>query len=491
MSGAPEGRVAFNIFEGLLMPGPTTEGLDDLANVVVPGVAESYSVSADCKTYTFKLRADAKWSDGADVTASDFVYSYERILTPGFGADYLAMLHIIEGAKAFSSKETEDFSTVGVKAVDAKTLEIKLLQPVPYFPELVAFYTFFPVPRQAIEKHGDSWTRPENIVSNGAYTLSDYKLQQRIVLKKNENYWGKADVAIPEAHLRIITDTNAVVNAYQAGELHWTGTGLPVAQLTSLITNPDYVKAPLIGTYYYRFNVKGDSPVKDLKVRQALSLAVDRDSLVKITLNGLHSVANGYTSSAIPGYESPTKLETNIAKAKKLLGEAGYPGGEGLSDLTLLYNTDENHKLVAEAIQAMWKNNLGVDVTLVNKEWATYQQDIDTLSYQIARAGWIGDYNDPMTFLEMFVSTNGNNDTGWVSPEYDTFISEAEVETDRAKRTKLLQDAETLLIEKGPIMPIYFYSTSYLASRFIEGFLPHNRDIHLIKYVRLLGANAK
>lgn len=488
MSGAPEGRLALQLFEGLLVPGPTTEGITDSSKLVQPGVAESYEVSEDKKTYTFKLRKDAKWSNGEPVTAQDFVYAWKRVLQPGFPADYATMMYVIKGAEEYNQTkkgEEPDWSKVGVTAKDDHTLVVELAQPTPYFPELVAFYTFAPVPRKAIEEHGDDWTKPENIVSNGAYVLEKYQPQKEIILAKNEHYWDAENVSLDKAKARIITDRNAVTDAYRAGELHWSGTSLPVSQIASFVAHPDYRRDPMLGTYYFRVNVsKEDSPLNDPKVRKALSLATDRQSLVDNVLNGLYQAADAYVPANMPGYESTTKIKYDPRQAKQLLKEAGY--GEGQKEfpgIELLYNTDDNHKLVAETLQKQWSNNLGIDVNLVNKEWKMYLQDVDTLSYQIARAGWIGDYNDPMTFLDMWETGNGNNDTGWSNKEYDGLLDAARAEADPAKRQKILQEAEALLLEKGPVIPIYYYTNNVLVARHLEGLEPHNRDIHLLKYV--------
>ncbi len=489
MSGAPEGRVAMQLFEGLLVPGPTTKGIQDSSKLVRPGVAKSYDVSEDGKTYTFHLRKDAKWSNGDPVTAQDFIYSWKRVLMPadksGFAADYAAMMYIIKGAEAYNAGKSE-WKDVGVEAPDEHTIVVHLKYVTPYFPELAAFYTFFPVPQKVVEKYGDDWTKPDHIVSNGAYILADYKPQQEILFKKNPHYWDKDNVKIAQAKARIITDRTAVTNAYRAGELHWSGASLPVSQISSFVSHPDYQRAPLLGTYYFKVNVSKDTPLANPKVRQALSMATDRDTLVNNVLKGLYKPATSYVPTSMAGYESTTKIEYNPRKAKELLKEAGYgKGGKPFPKITLLYNTDQNHKLVAETIQQQWKSNLGIDVELVNKEWKMYQQDIDNLNYEIARAGWIGDYNDPMTFLDMYETGNGNNDTGWSNAEYDKLLEQARQEPDHAKRTKILQQAEQLLVQKGPIIPIYFYTNNALVARRIKGFEPHNRDIHLLKYMSL------
>lgn len=484
MSGAPEGRIAFNLFEGLYMPGPSTEKADTL---VVPGAASGHTLSEDGKTYTFTIRDGAQWSNGRQVTAEDFVYSWKRILTPGFEADYVTFLYLIEGAEAFN-KEKGEWEAVGIKATDEKTLEVKLNAPTPYFLELVAFYTFFPVPKEAIEAHGDDWTKPGKIVTNGPYELATYEPQKELMLKRSEKYWGKDEVKLAEAKLRIIPDGKARVNAYQAGELHWVGAGLPVAEIQGLLTHPDYKTEPLLGVYYYRVNVQDkNSPLANPKVRKALAMAVDRDVLVDEILSGLYEKANSYVPTSMPGHTPGGSVETNPAKAKKVLAEALGEGGK-LGTIELLYNTDENHKLVAEAIQRQWKEGLGIEVSLVNKEWKSYLKDVDTLSYQVARAGWIGDYNDPMTFLEMWTTDDGNNDTGWSDAEYDELITQARASTDAAARAAILTKAEGVLLERGPVIPIYFYTTNTLVARQLTGFEPHNRDVHLLKYLSLGGS---
>ncbi|MFB6350503.1 MAG: peptide ABC transporter substrate-binding protein [Bradymonadaceae bacterium] len=482
MSGAPEGRVAFNIFEGLLTPAKTTKGAKSSEDLVRPGVAKNWKVSDDGKTYTFHLREDAKWSNGQPVTAQDFAYAWKRAITPGFPADYAQLLNVIKNAEAYNTGEISDFSKVGVETPDKHTLVVHLKHPTPYFLELCAFYTFFPQPKKVIEKHGEKWTRSKNIVTNGPYILKSYKPQQEIVLEKNPDYWDAENVDIERAKLRIIKDKNAVVNAYKTGELDWTGTRLPISQISSLLMHDDYNREPMLGIYYYRINVTNeDSPLNNPKVRRALGLAVDRGSIVENVLNGLYDRANSFVPKNMPGYESTTTTNFDVKKARKLLAEAGYPEGEGFPTITVLYNTDKNHKLVAESIQAMWKKNLGVDIELQNKEWKTYLEDIDNLNYQIARAGWIGDYNDPMTFLDMWVTGNGNNDTGWSNDKYDSLIAKARETTDEDKRRKILQEAETLLMEKGPVIPIYDLSNNMLLSSDVKGFNPHNRNIHLLK----------
>lgn len=490
MSGAPEGRIAFNIFEGLMMPGPTTEGLDNQEDVVVPGVAESYDVSDDGRVYTFHLRDDARWSNGEPVTAQDFERSWKRVLTPDFPGDYVKLMYVIENSEQYSQGETDDWSQVGVKSLDDQTLEVTLEQPTPYFPEMVAFYTFFPVPVDVVEEHGTRWTRPENIVTNGPYKLTSYRPQIDMLLDKNEHYWDVDNLALEKAIARIIPDTNAVVNAYRTGALHYSGASLPVAQIASLITHPDFYQEPMLGTYYLRVNVSEDDAImNDPKVRQALAMAIDRRSLVEETMNNLYTIAEGFVPPMAIWDSTADVMDYDPSRARELLAEAGYEGGEGLPEFEYLYNTDENHKLIAEAVQAMWERNLGINVRLVNKEWRTYLLDVTTMNYEIARAGWIGDYNDPTTFLDLWETGNGNNNTGWSDEEYDSLLEQARQESDPDQRLRYLQQAETVLMERGPVIPIYHYTNNILVSRYVDGFEPHNRDIHLLKYMSLRDAD--
>jgi oligopeptide transport system substrate-binding protein len=481
MSGAPEGRVAFNVFEGLLMPAQTTKGATSSKELTRPGMAKSYEVSDDGTTYTFQLRKDAKWSDGHPVTAEDFAFAWKRVLTPGFPADYAQLMYVVKNAEEYNSGKVETWSEVGVETPDEHTVVVHLERPTPFFPELAAFYTFFPQPKHVVEKHGDDWTREKNIVSNGAYTLDTYKPQRHIKLKKNSKYWEADDVSIENTELRIIKDRNAVVNAFKAGKLHWTGAGLPIAQISDLIMRPDYFREPMLGVYYYRINVEKDSPLTKPKVRRALSLAIDRKSIVKTTMKGLYKTAEAFVPSNLSGYESTATVSYDPKKAKELLKEAGHPGGEDIPTFSVLYNTDKNHKRVAVNIQNMWKKNLGIDVELVNTEWKTYLERVDNLNYEIARAGWIGDYNDPMTFLSLWETGNGNNDTGWSNEQYDELLDKARSESDPNKRREYLQKAEALVLNKGPVIPVYEYSSNMLLNEKVEGFEPHNRNIHLVK----------
>jgi len=491
MRGAPGGRIAMNIFEGLLMPAQTTEGAERTEDLVRPGVAKSWTISDDGTSYTFHLREDAKWSNGEPVTAGDFEYAWRRVLNPDFDSAYASLFFSIEGAEDYRKKQGEegsidDWSEVGIETVDDHTLRVELRNPTPYFLELVAFYTLFPVPRETIEEHGDKWIKPRNIVSNGAYTLEEFRSGRQIVMEKNPQYWDAGNVSIERGVVELFQGQKAIINAYRAGQIHWSGSGLPLAEVSSLVMRPDYVNHPMLGIYYLKINVSDDSsPLSNPKVRRAMSLALNRRSIQKLALKGMYGATKAFVPSNTGGYESTASLEYDLEKARRLLEEAGYPNGEGLPTMTILYNTSKKHRIVATKVQNMWEKTLGVTVKLDNIEWKTYLEQVENLDYEIARAGWIGDYNDPMTFLELWTTGNGNNNTGWSNEEYDRLIEEAKREPDRSERQRILQRAEELLLREGPIIPLVEYSNNMLLSRRVKGFEPHNRNIHLLKDLRL------
>lgn len=475
MSGAPEGRIAFNAFEGLWMPAQGT-------GKPVYGVAESHTLSDDGKTWTIKIRKDAKWSNGDAVTAADFEFAWKRVCTPGFDADYAEFMDFIQGAREYRTKKTDDWGTVGVKVVDPQTLAVTLKNPTPFFPELMAFYTFFPVHKATVEKHGDSWTRVENIVTNGPYKLAEYKHQQYLLMDQNTHYHSKGDLKIDKVKIFIFKDNNAMLNAFKEGKIDVMAGGIPAGKIPVWRGKKEFRLDPLLGTYYYRIHINGNDALKKKEVRQALAFAIDRDSLANNTMKGLYLPAKGMVPT-MDGHTPSIELKFDADKARELLAKAGYPEGKGFPETTLLFNTDENHKQIAERIQDMWKRELGVTIKLENKEWKTYLGDIDKLAYQVARAGWIGDYSDPTTFLGIFTTGNGNNDTGWGTPEYDALINGAYAEVDAGKRAEMLRKAEELLIEEAPVIPIMFYQQATLINPRLVGHKPHNRDIHLVKYM--------
>ncbi|MES2694352.1 MAG: ABC transporter substrate-binding protein [Verrucomicrobiota bacterium] len=389
VTGVTEHKLLMGLFEGLVSENPK-----DLSPE--PGVAEKWSISEDGLVYTFNLRADTKWSDGTPFDATTFVRSYQRMLTPALGAEYSYLLHFIKNAKAFNEGKLKDFSEVGVKALDPRTLQVTLASPTPFLLKIIAsHYAWYPVPIHVIEKFGGmdkkgtAWTRPENMVSNGPFRLKEWRQQQVIVMGRNPQYWDKERVKLDEIHFFAVENQDTEERMFRTGQLDMTYE-LPLAKVDVYRKeNPQSLRIdPYAGIYFYRFNVT-KPPLNDKRVRRALALAVDRDSLVKNVVRGGQAPAYGVTYPGIAGYTSRAKLTGDLEDAKKLLAEAGFPDGKGFPKLELLYNTSQNHRVIAEAIQQMWRRNLGIDITMRNEEWKVYLDSQDNRNYDLQRGGWI------------------------------------------------------------------------------------------------------
>ena len=468
VTGVPEHRLESTLFEGLVDADPT-----DLHPI--PAVAESWTVSDDATVYTFKLRADAAWSNGEPVTARDFVYAWRRMLTPSLGAEYAYMLYCLKNAKAYNEKRLDDFDRVGMKAVDDRTLEVTLEHPTPYFLSMQMHFSWYPVPQTTIEAFGrmdernTKWTRPGNLVGNGAYVLKRWIPNNVIEVVKNERYWNAGKVRLRRILFYPIDNLLTEERNFRTGALHVTE-NVPFTKVAAYKRDrPDLIwMDPYLGTYFYRINVKRP-PFTDVRVRRAFALAIDRESLTRNVLMGGQRPARSYTVPDMAGYTCTSGIDFNPDEARRLLAEAGYPEGRGLPPVELLYNTSENHKLIAEAIQQMWKKHLNVEVSMVNQDWKVYLASQKSMDFQIARAGWIGDYVDPNNFLECFLTDGGNNRTGWSSKTYDDLIAQAALTVNREARFDLFQQAERILLDEMPIIPIYYYTRVYLRSPVVQG----------------------
>ncbi len=477
ITGVSEGRLADALFEGLVTLDPET-----LAPR--PGVAQSWTVSADGQTYTFQLRKNARWTNGDPVTARDFLRSWKRVLTPKTASEYAYQLYYVAGAEDFHRKKTEDFSTVGVSVQDAHTLEVRLRAPCAYFLELCAFHTLLPVPVDVVEAHGDRWTRPEHIVGNGAFQLAAWKPREKIVLVQSSTYWDRDFVKLDKVTVLPYEDQNTAYKLFLEGQVHWLS-AVPQAKIEEVKRHPDYYVTPYLGTYYYRFNVTRP-PFDDVRVRKAFCRAVDRSVITDHVLKSGQKPSTWFCPS-MGAYEPPAGLGYDRDAAKRLLAEAGYgPGGKPFPEVELFFNTSEAHKKVAEAIVQQWNKHLGVTVSLRNTEWKVYLDKVRKLDYAIARAGWIGDYSDPNTFLDMFVTGGGNNNTGWSNARYDDLIGRAQRELDPKKRLAAFREAETILVrDEVPIMPIYTYVNQGMLRESVLGWFENVRDWHPLKYLWL------
>ena len=452
ITGQPEGRVANALFEGLLS--------FDQHGKPQPGMAESWEVSPDGKVYTLRLREGLVWSDGVTLTAEDFVKSWRRTLDPATASEYAYQLHYVKNAKAFNEGEITDFSQVGIAATDKRTLRVELENPTPFFLDLCAFVTLLPVPLHVVEKYGDDWIKPGRLVGNGAYVLESWRLNDRIRLRKNPRYWNAGSVALETVDILPVSKANTAFNLYASGQadLMMDKGLLPPALLSEIKKRDDFHAAPFLGTYFLRFNcTKG--PFVDSRVRRAFSLVIDKQSIVERITRAGELPADSFVPPGAAGYQPYDECGgMNVEEARRLLAEAGFPGGVGFPMVNYLYSEGELNEAIAIELQSMWRQSLGVNVQLLRQEWKVYLRSMSALDYDIARSSWVGDYPDPNTFLDMFVTGGGNNRTGWGDPRYDQLIANAAAETDPAERFEILRAAEKILVcEEMPICPLYFY----------------------------------
>jgi oligopeptide transport system substrate-binding protein len=457
----------------------------------VPAVAERWEVSPDGLTWTFHLRSTAKWSNGDPVTAGDFVYAYQRMLSPGLGAEYASMLFVLKNGEAYNAGKITDASQVGARAADAHTLVLSLAHPVPYLPTMVCNSSWYPVHPATIEKfgrkdqRGTAWTRPGNLIGNGYFILSEWKPHQYIRVTKSPTYWDRDHVRLNEAFFYPIEDLNAEESAFRTGQLHVTAS-LPTTKVAVYEKeHPDFIQPePFLGNYLYSFNVT-KPPLNDVRVRRALAMAIDRDRIVRSVTRGHQLPADHFTPPDTAGFTARASVPFDIPAARQLLAEAGFPGGKGFPHLEILFNTNEGHQAVAEAVQQMWRANLGVEMSLVNQEGKVWIDTMRQMNYQIARFAWIGDYLDPSTFLDVMEGNNGNNQTGWKNAEYDRLIEAARKTPDQATRYRYFQRCEEILAEECPMAPIYFYTRVNLRLPSVKGWYGNLLDLHPLKDVYL------
>jgi oligopeptide transport system substrate-binding protein len=483
-AGIAEQDVATALFEGLVSEDPR-----DLHPV--PGVAEHWEISPDGLTYTFWLRANARWSDGAAVTSRDFVESWRRMLTASLGAEDAELLYALRGAEAFHRGLVGDFAEVGASALDARRLRVTLAHPSPGFLSMLAHPAWYPVPLRTIGafgpayERGNAWATPGRLVGNGPFALKSWEPEREIVVDRSPSYWDAARVRLREIHFYPIDSVEVEERAFRAGQLHITD-ALPVDKFDSYRRDaPRLLRVdPYLGTYFYRLNVRRP-PLDDRRIRRALSLAVDRGAIVRRILHGEDTEARAFTPPGLGGYIPPPGRTLDFAEARRLLAEAGHPGARGLPPLELLYNNSENHRAIAEAVQEMWRRELGIDVRLANQEQKVVLEARRVGDYEIVRSAWIADYADPESFLDIWRSDDGNNETGWSNARYDGLLERAERSASPPARDSLLRQAEQILLDEAPIIPIYHYSHVFLIRPSVHGWFPTLLDHHPYKYVWL------
>ncbi len=453
IQGVPEHRIFEALFEGLVVVDPETAG-------GIPGVAESWDISDDGLTYTFHLREDAMWSDGVPITADDVVYSWLRELAPETASPYAWFpVMFIAGAAEYNSGEAGP-EAVQIAALDDHTFQMTLIGPLPYVIGALNHYSFAIVPQHAIEKYGKDWILPENFVGNGPFVLKEWTPQDKIVCVKSDTYWDKDNVKLDEVIYYASDDTTTNYNMYLAGQVDWI-TGVPNDVLDSIMMREDYQSAPQLSTYYYTINTT-KAPLDDVRVRKAISYAIDRQTLVD-TITRAGQIPCWGIVPFMDGYDGLGDAKYDPEYAQQLLAEAGYPNGVGFPTLNLLYNTDDAHKAIAEYVQQQLKQNLNINIVLENQEWATYLANRNAGNFDIARVGWVGDYQDPNTFLDMFVTGAGMNGGKYSNDVYDTLINEAARMEAGPERFEVLLTAEDILInEDQGIIPFYYYVSQNL-----------------------------
>ena len=481
-SGQPEARLYVALYDGLTEYHPETA-------VAIPSLAERWEPNSDNSEFTFYLR-DAKWSNGDPLTAHDFVYSIRRGLAPELASRIAYLAYYIKGAQAHNEGhgKAED---IGVIAVDDRTVKFLLTQPVPFFPGLVAHQFFRPVPRKAIEAHGQAWTRPANIVTSGAFLLKTWKPYDRLIVVRNPLYWDAANVKLDQITFYPLEESTTMLNLYKAGEVEaFYNHIVPAAWVDVLRTTRDHMDRPEAAIDYYQLNTTR-APMNDIRVRKAFNMAIDKVGLAAYqrTIKPL----TAFTPEGIfPGYPQPVGDPFDVARARELLAEAGYRTASGaydpskfpIAEVELTYNTTERNRQIAEYVQAQWKQNLRLTVPLKNMEWKTFLDHRAQLAYKgVARSGWVGDYMDPYTFLDLFTTKTGDNGTGWYDQKYVNLLKAANRQTDPAKRYAMMAQAEKMLLDAHAVIPLATPSTNWAKKPYVKGMYPNPVTIHPWKFV--------
>lgn len=470
-TGVAESTIELNLCEGLTRL--------DSNGVPQPAIASKWTISPDGKTYTFTIRAGAKWNNGQPITAEDFEWAWKRVLEPTTAADYAYQLWYIKNAQEYTEGKVKDWSQVGVKAINKQTLTVELIAPTAYWLSLCAFPTLLPTNRKAVEASPDKWFMdPKTYISTGPFKMAAWDHNEKVVLEKNPNYWDAKNVKLSRVEVYLVDSQPTELTMFETGQIDF-GDNPPPPEFPRLQKEGKLQIGPYLGTYYFMFNVtKG--PLADKRVRKALTLAVDRETICQIARGG-QKPATAFVPPGIPDAKKGTDYRVvggkflaenaDYAQAKKLLAEAGFPDGKGMPTVSILYNTNETHKAISEAIQEMWRKNLGINVLMVNQEWGVYLDSRRTGDYMVARAGWIGDYVDPMTFMDMWVTGGGNNQTRWSNKKYDELIDTAKNSRDQTVRMKSMHDAEAILMDEMPILPVYFYTRPYLMKPYVKSMI--------------------
>ena len=457
----------------------------------VPGLSDHWEHNDDYSTWTFHIRDNARWSNGDFVTAQDFVNSYRRMLTASLGAAYSDALFIMKGAKDYYDGTLKDFDQVGVHSLDPHTLKIELIGPTPYFLSAILHTAWYPVHLSTILKFGKiddrdtKWTLPGNYVGTGPFILKVWRQNDVIEMVRNPLYWDAATVKLNGINFYSIENADTADRAFLAGQLHKT-LDVPLDKIAYYRReHPELIRIdPYEGVYFYRLNI-ARKPLDNPKVRLALNLAVNRDQIVTDITRGKQHPATGFTPPGMEGYAPLDQIHYDPEQARRLLAEAGYPNGRGFPKFNILINTYQAHRVIAEAVQQMWKQELNIDVGIENQEWKVYLESQNQMNYDISRSAWIGDFMDPVTFLSMWQTGDGNNDTHWSNPTYDQLLDQAAHTADPVKRFDILHNAERLFLSEPPVVLFYWYTHVYLLDPSVKNWYPLALDDHNYKYIDL------
>ena len=475
-----DGRIVSALFEGLTRFNAVTAQAE-------PALAKHWDISDNGTVYTFHLRNGLQWSTGEPITARDVVYSWRRAVDPSTASDYAGMLFCVKNAESINAGKTTDLSQLGVRGIDPKTVRVELTSPTPFFLELCAFWTLAVVPEKAITQHGDQWCLRQPLPVSGSHTLEFWHVRDRVRIRNNPLYWDADNTRNNVVDLLPVESPATAINLFEAGQadIIWDKSLVPTELLDALSQRPEFHRFDYLGSYFVRFNTT-QKPLDDPRVRKAMALAIDKARVVEKYTKGGERPAEHFVPPGTGDYTSPSGLIHDAGLAKQLLAEAGYPGGKGFpSDFEYLFNSSPLNKNIAVELQRMWRETLGIQVKLRQAEHKVYLAAQSALDYHVTRSSWIGDYNDPNTFLDMFMTQNGNNRTGWTNADYDRLIRLANATSDLTKRNKLFLQAETILItDELPILPLFFYVgiNIYHPDR-IGGIHPNILDIHPISAI--------
>jgi oligopeptide transport system substrate-binding protein len=478
LTGIAEMRIASAVFEGLTRYDPVT-------SAPIPGLAESWDVSPDARTYTFHLRSNLVWSTGEPMDASDLVYSWIRALNPATASDYAGQLFYLKNAEDFNAGRIKDANLVGVHALDTLTVKVELNEPTAFFLDLCAFSTLSVVPRRTIEKYGDQWLMSRPLPVSGPYEIVAWRINDKVRVRKNARYWDAANTKTEIVDFLPINSATTALNLYETGgaDIVWDKDLVPNELLDVLLKRPDFHTFPYLGSYFIRLNIT-HKPFDDVRVRQALGLAIDKERITRKITRAGEIPADHFTPDGVARYHPPHGPRHDPEKARRLLAEAGFPGGKGFPRFQYMYDAAAGgaaqvHERIGVELQQMWHDELGIDVELRPMEWKVYLANQSKMDYESCRASWIGDYNDADTFLNLFVTNNGNNRTGWSDARYDDLIRHADREPDLRRREQYFQEAETILLHEGPVIPLYFYvGFNYYDPKKIKGIYENILDNH-------------